>query len=259
MGMDLIGGWAAFMTYEGLAPNTITCRTRLLRQFAKTCDPATATKADLIAFLSMKPTPASRATAQSYLRVFYAWCAREGYRDDPTTTLPKVRAPQGNPRPASTDAVQTLLHTADQRTRTMVLLMAYCGLRSCEVAGVRHEHVRTEPGGLWLDIPRAKGGDRQAVPIPAAVAAELLDCPEWDVSAQTVQKAVKSALVATGDKKTTPHQLRHYYGTTALASTPNLRIVQTMMRHKSPTTTARYTAVASDEVSAASNSLPWIA
>lgn len=257
--MDLIGGWAAFMTYEGLAPNTINCRTRLLRQLAKTCDPATATKADLVAFLSTKPTAASRATAQSYLRVFYAWCAREGYREDPTTALPKVRVPQGNPRPAAADTVQALLHTANQRTRTMVLLMVFCGLRSCEVAGVRHEHVRTESGGLWLVIPRAKGGSRQDVPIPSAVAGELLACPEWDLSAQAVQKAVKAALVKAGDKKTTPHQLRHYYGTTALASTPNLRIVQTMMRHSSPATTARYTKVASSEVSAASDALPWIA
>lgn len=257
--MDLIGGWATSMTYEGMAPNTIACRTRLLRQFAKHVDPAVATKLDLVAFLSTKPSAASRATAQSYLKVFYGWCQREGLREDnPTETLPKVRAPQGNPRPAHEDDVQAMLRTADQRTRTMALLMVYCGLRSCEVAGVRHEHLRQDGAGRWwLDIPRAKGGKSQTVSIPDQVVDELRACPEWNLSAQTVQKAVKGALV-TARSKATPHQLRHYYGTQALASTPNLRVVQTMMRHSSPTTTARYTAVESDEVSAAAASLRWL-
>ena len=257
--MDLIGGWAASMTYEGMAPNTIACRTRLLRQFARSCPPATATRMDLVAFLATKPTAASRATAQSYLKVFYGWCVREGFlSESPADTLPKVRAPQGNPRPAHEDEVTAMLRTADVRTRTMALLMVYCGLRSCEVAGVRHEHLRQDQSGRWwLDIPRAKGGKAQTVPIPAQVVDELRACPEWNLSAQSVQKAIKGALVR-ANSKATPHQLRHYYGTQALASTPNLRIVQTMMRHSSPTTTARYTAVASDEVSDAAESLRWL-
>jgi len=259
--MDLIVAWGSAMTYEGLSPVTVSCRSRLLRQLAKHTDPGTATRTDLIAFLSTKPSASSRATAQSYLRVFYAWCAREGHRaDDPTLTLPKVRAPQGNPRPAHADVVRALLAVADQRTRVMALLMVYCGLRSCEVAGVRHDHLRLEGLRWWLDIPRAKGGKAQSVAIPdERIVDELLACPEWDVSAQTVQKSVKAALVATGDRRTTPHQLRHYYGTQALAATPNLRIVQQMMRHASPATTARYTAIASSEVSDASAALPWIA
>lgn len=258
MGMDLIGGWATFMAYEGMAPNTIACRTRLLRQFAKTCDPATATKADLVAFLSTKPSAASRSTAQSYIKVFYAWCEREGFRDDPTKTLPRVRAPQGDPRPADHSDVERMLAAADQRTRTMALLMVYCGLRSCEVAGVRHEHLRNDHGRWWLDIPRAKGGKAQSVPVQARVAEELLACPEWNVSAQSVQKMVKRALKRV-DSKATPHQLRHYYGTQALATTDNLRVVQQLMRHASSSTTDRYTAVASEKVAEAADQLPWIA
>ena len=57
----------------------------------------------------------------------------------------------------------------------------------------------------------------------------------------------------------TPHMLRHYYGTAALSATQNLRQVQEMMRHASPATTARYTAVASDELTRAAESLPQIA
>jgi integrase/recombinase XerD len=78
------------------------------------------------------------------------------------------------------------------------------------------------------------------------------------VSAQTVQKAVRVTVRQAGSPAT-PHQLRHYFGTSLLHSTDNLRVVQEAMRHKSPATTARYTRVESSQLSAAVESLPRIA
>jgi integrase len=73
-----------------------------------------------------------------------------------------------------------------------------------------------------------------------------------------VQKIIREAFRAVGSP-CTGHQLRHYFGTTALRATENLRVVQQMMRHASPATTARYTLITSHETSDAAEGLPRIA
>ena len=139
------------------------------------------------------------------------------------------------------------------------LLMAYGGLRCCEVAPAHPDHLsQRSDGHWWLDIPHSKGGHHQSVPLAEWVALEFLAFPPWHVTVQTVQRDVRQAFRDV-DSPATPHQLRHYYGTTALHSTQNLAKVQKMMRHVSPATTARYTLVDSDELSAAAESLPRIA
>jgi integrase len=218
------------------------------------------TKSDLIAFLSHYEMASTRSTMLSYLRAFYSWATSEGMlTEDPTAKIPGVRVPKSEPRPAARDDVAAMLHTADPRTRCMALLMVYGGLRCCEVSAFRPEHLtQNSDGSWWVDIPHSKGGHHQKVPFPADVAAEVLAGPSWTVGTQTVQKAVRDALRRSGSDAT-PHQLRHYYGTTALQSTSNLRQVQDMMRHASPATTARYTKVAASELTTAAEGLPRIA
>jgi integrase len=196
----------------------------------------------------------------SYLRAFYGWAlAEELIGSDPTEKIPGVKVPSGSPRPAPHDAVVAMLHSATPRTRIMALLMVYGGLRCCEVADFRPEHLtQNADGRWWVRIPHGKGGKAASVPFPAVIAAEVLAGPSWDVSTQTVQKDVRKALRDVGSPAT-PHQLRHYYGTSALQSTQNLRKVQEMMRHASPATTARYTQVSSEELSDAAEHLPRIA
>lgn len=259
--MTPIDQWAAEMEFSGKSPATIACRSRALRLLAKQSgDPITRTRADLITWLAARPKASTRSTLLAYLRSFYQWAQREGIiDDDPTERIGPIKVPMGDPRPAAVTDIGAALHAANPRTRSMILLMAYCGLRCCEVAGVRPEHFRQSTEGTWtLTIPRAKGGSRQTVPVPARIVDAVLAGPSWDVSAQTVQKNVRDAFRACGSSAT-PHQLRHYFGTTMLNTTDNLRIVQEAMRHKSPATTARYTKVEQAELSAAVESLPNIA
>lgn len=254
--------WAAHMKFTGAAQTTIAVRTRLLRRVERDVgDPLTLTRADLITFLSVLEHPATRSTTLSYLRAFYAWAVDEGLLEEsPAAKVPSIKVPAGQPRPADEDDVRRLLASASPRTRSMALLMVYGGLRCCEVARFRREHLSHDAGrGWWLEIPHSKGGHQQTVPFPAPAAAEVLAGPSWAVSPQTVQRDVSKALKAVGSEAT-PHRLRHYYGTSALHSTGgNLRKVQEMMRHASPATTARYTKVTASELTDAAEALPWIA
>lgn len=259
--MDTLTQWASHMKFTGAAPNTVSTRLRALRRLQREYgDPLTLTRDDLTAFLSAYDHASTRSTNLSYLRVFYAWAlAEELITDDPTKRLGSVKVPTGVPRPAPLSDVVALLETAPRRTRMFALLMAYCGLRCCEVALVRHEHIaQSADGAWWLAIPHSKGGHSQSVPIPSWVAAEVLGEPEWHCTVQTVQRDTSRAFKHVGSTAT-PHQLRHFYGTTALQKTQNLRYVQTMMRHASPATTARYTLVQSSEISGVAESLPRIA
>lgn len=252
-----IDAWAAYMRFTGSAETTITTRTRVLRRLnAEVGDTLTLGKTELIGWLAAYDLPSTRSTVLSYLRAYYRWALREDLLEaDPTTRIPTVKVPNGKPRPADVDVIAAALANATPRTRNMMLLMAYAGFRCCEVAAFRPEHVEHRGTGWWVHIPRGKGGSPGDVPLPAEIAATLAAAEPWDVGVQSVQKTVSRAL---GDAAT-PHMLRHYYATSALRSTQNLRRVQEMMRHASPATTARYAAVTSEELTHASESLPRIA
>lgn len=260
--VEMVDQWAADMAFRGMSQRTIDCRRRALRRLERVAGKPLGdlSRVDLVTYLSAYQSAATRATVLSYIRCFYSWAVDADLLDDnPAAKVPPVKAPTGTPRPAPRDDVAALLRTADERTRSMALLMVYAGMRCCEVAAFRPEHLtQGADGAWWVEIPRAKGGKRQAVPLPADIAAQVLAAPGWEVSAQWVQKSVRAALRAAGSSAT-PHQLRHFYGTSLLQTTQNLRYVQDMMRHASPATTARYTQVASSELSAAAEHLPRIA
>jgi site-specific recombinase XerD len=253
--------WAAEMEFAGKAPTTIRCRTRMLRLLAKEAgDPLTLGKADLVAWLSKRQNASTRSTLLAYLRSFYQWATREGLVDaDPTERIGTIKVGDRDPRPAPVADIAAALAEATPRTRSFILLMAYCGLRSCEVAGVRPEHFHEAADGTWtLEIPRGKGGHQQTARVPGWVAQDVLAGPSWELTAQTVQKSVRDAF-REAKSPATPHQLRHYFGTSLLHTTDNLRVVQEAMRHKSPATTARYTRVESSQLAAAVEALPRIA
>ena len=259
--MTTLTQWASHMQFSGAATLTVESRVRALRRLEREYgDLLTLTRDDLTSFLTNYPHASTRSTNLSYVRCFYAWAMDEDLlAENPCRKLAGVKVPSAVPRPAPLADVIAMLGAAPPRTRLFALLMAYCGLRCCEVAGVRKSHLnRAGDGRWWLDIPHSKGGHQQTVPVPAWVADELNAAPEWTSTVQTVQRDTRAAFRAVGSSAT-PHQLRHFYGTSALQTTQNLRVVQQMMRHASPATTARYTLVASSETSDAAEHLPRIA
>jgi len=257
----LISQWGDHMRFAGAAPLTIKSRTRALRHLERDHGAlAQVTREHLVTFLSPYGNASTRSTMLSYIRCFYAWANDEGHiTTNPTAKLSKIKVPAGVPRPAPVEDVAAMLAAATPRVRMWGLLMAYCGLRCCEVALVRPEHLEQRSDSTWhMVIPHSKGGHRQSVSVPSWVAEELLAAEPWDVSAQTVQLRVKMAFRYVGSR-CTAHQLRHYYATSALQGTGNLALVQQMMRHATPATTARYTLIVSSEASAAAEALPRVA
>jgi integrase/recombinase XerD len=254
----IVEAWRAWMAVSGNAAETIRSRGDALRGLERSHGPLMAlTRNDLIDYLARFPRASTRASMRSYVRCFYAWACDEGYlTDDPSRRLPKVSVPRGVPRPIPTDELERLLTSAPARVRLWAELMAYAGLRIAEVAACRPEHVwQRGPESWWLRIPRSKGGHDQQVPLPQWLAHKLSAAERWEVGVLVIRRHMTAALRPAGSQAT-PHQLRHWYATMALQSTGNLRVVQELMRHASPTSTARYTFISSNEATVAVERFP---
>lgn len=251
----LIDAWTLTMQAQGLSHATITERTRLIRQLARTTgtDPAALTPHTLTVFLANIDSP---VTADAYYSIARAWCTwlvRAGHRDDdPTMRVPRPRVPPARPRPITRPQLDTLLATPLRpHTRTKILLAAYAGLRIHEIAKLKGQDI--DPAGGTLTIT-GKGGRTDLLPAHPIILDQATNYPrkghwfpspnrpEQHVAAKTVGTVIARALRRAGIDATA-HQLRHYFATSLLEAGVDSRIVQTLMRHASLATTGRYLGV----------------
>jgi site-specific recombinase XerD len=259
--MELVNAWGAYQQVAGLAPATITTRTRTLARLHRDLGPLECiTRADLMVWLAQYEHAGTRASFLSYIRCFYAWANDEELLSiDPTRRIPRIKTPRRQPRPVPRDVLQAALGAAGPRERLWIELMAWAGLRVAEVAACRPEHAYQDAAGAWwIIIPRAKGGSAQTNALPSWLGVELHDAQPWDVGPQTVTARLGLVLRSVGSRAK-PHAFRHYYGTMLLTTSGNLRIAQQGLRHADISTTQVYTAVSNDELSRAVERLPRIA
>lgn len=266
--VEVVGDWRLWMEAAEMSQRTISARLAVLALLAaRLCvDPVTATWQDVARFLTDdRLGPASRSTYYGHLRSWFCWLVLNDYRsDNPTDRVRRPRVPRGQPRPITTDQLGRLLASGIYaRTRMMVLLAAYEGMRVHEIAKIRGEHLR---GGNLTVV--GKGGRTDVLPVHEAVAHEAQRFPNiglWfprpsdrslPVLANSVSNVLSKAMQRAGVPGT-PHALRHWFGTHALrAAGGDLRVAQELMRHASPATTAIYTLVDDDRRRAAIDALP---
>lgn len=253
--------WATWMRAAGRPVSTIALRCYHVHRVMKEIetDPWSLTTEDLVIYLGGKTwSPETRRSYRSSLRQFYAWAQATGRRqDNPAALLPTIKLPRGIPRPTPDLMFRAALAEADDRSRLMVQLAAWCGLRRGEIARVRRDDVLPDLIGHSLRIT-GKGGHERLVPLPEDLARTLLAAPPgWlfpsphraglHLTPHHVGKIV-SALLPDG---WTTHTLRHRCATVAYASTRDLRAVQELLGHAKPETTARYTQVPAGALRAA--------
>lgn len=241
------------MMAAGRASRTVTERLALvvLLHTRGGLDPLNATWRELAGFLASPSfSVGTIQTYQSHMRAWFGWLVRAGVRqDDPTLMLGRPRSPRRVPRPVTDQELATLLSAPMyRRTRVMVLLAAYAGLRVHEIAQVRGEDQR---GGTLRVV--GKGGVQAALAIHPMIAGAAVSMPAtgWWFPAPgggghltpngvttTVGRAMRRAGVSG-----TAHSLRHWYATAQLRAGANIRVVQENMRHASLASTQLYTAV----------------
>jgi integrase/recombinase XerC len=186
------------------------------------------------------------------VRSFYRWAIwAKKVAVDPSADLPLPKRRKGRPRPIPENLLVVALVNAPPMVRTWLMLAALLGLRACEIAILRREDI-IEYQETRVLIVRGKGGKERIVPLRDQAWQELLlaglPTKGWIFlrndrrgprNAQQVSYYANQYLHSIGIKETL-HQLRHRFGTRSFAEGKDLRIVQEMMGHESPATTALY-------------------
>jgi site-specific recombinase XerD len=165
--------------------------------------------------------------------------------------------------------VRTLLSLVRvPKYRTALTLIYACGLRLKEALLLRVDDVDTDRA--QLRIRNGKGGKDRYVPL-SDKALEILQgrrterpssylfcgrVADRHLHPSAVQRMFKAVVVQSGIKKAaTVHTLRHSFATHMLESGVSIRVIQQMLGHTSPRTTARYTHLTTRTVGQARHAL----
>jgi integrase/recombinase XerC len=240
---------------------------------------ASVSQSDLRAFMAQARgrglSAPSLARALSAIRGFHRWLAEaEGVEAPAVLAQRNPRVPRRLPRPVAVDAARDLIAStggADPRAwvgardAAVLTLLWGCGLRISEALSLK---------GRDAPLPRAlrivgKGGRERMVPVlPAAREAveryrglmPFAADPQAPLfrgirggalGPRTVQAAMASERMALGLPATaTPHALRHAFATHLLAAGGDLRAIQTLLGHRSLSSTQIYAAVDSERLTA---------
>jgi len=156
----------------------------------------------------------------------------------------------------SPDETKHILSLVRMPNARMALTVIYaCGLRLSEGINLKVQDIDSKRMLVW--IRNGKGGKDRYVPLPDRLL-ELLRAywvihkpssyffPGRDnrtsLSATSLQKTFKTVLLQSGIcKEASIHTLRHSYATHLLERGVDLRVIQELLGHKSPQTTAIYT------------------
>jgi integrase len=254
----------------GRASGTVGMHVYYLRRLSEAFpDPAAVTSDDLVWWMASREwKPETRKSARSVFRAFFG-----DHSGSAASGLSKVSMPRALPRPVAEDALEVALARADHKVRLMLLLAAYAGLRTIEIATVRPS---TDLRDGFLTVT-GKGSHQRRVPVHPRLAAELdaelarrragsygtgfrwvgEPAPQtWLFPSQDGGGHVTAGSISHNLSKVLPgvwtgHTLRHRFATAAYGATHDLRAVQELLGHTNPTTTARYTQASDGALTAA--------
>lgn len=233
---------------QGMSIDTIRTRRSWVRIFART-SPALAdvTRRDVVRWLATdRWKPATRKSARQSLIGFFAWAHAEGHvAVNPAIRLRSVPVRQPLPRPTAEPVYRGAVAATRDSDRLMLLLAGGAGLRRAEIAALRREDLTDR--GLYV---RGKGGRERFIPLSAG--AELRRLLEsrpggwvfpgrWTghLHEATVGKRIRRLL----HEQSSAHRLRHRFGTVAYDAVRDIRVVQDLLGHASPATSAVYIAI----------------
>lgn len=200
-------------------------------------------------------------TANSYYGILWRWFSWLAVEDGIPNPMdrPGARAPRrprSEPRPVSTEQLRELLSLRlRHRTRVMILLAAFAGLRVHEIAKIKGEDVDATARTIYVC---GKGGHSANVPMHPLIGEAAEGMPRrgyWfptrtanvegglHVRREHVGQTIKAAMERAGIADGTAHRLRHWYGSTLVDGGTDLRTAQVLLRHSQLNTTAIYVRV----------------
>jgi site-specific recombinase XerD len=174
-----------------------------------------------------------------------------------------ARTPRKLPAILSSDEVVCFLEAVPSlKTRTALTAAYGAGLRASEAVSLKVADIDSER--MLIQVRHGKGArDRTVMLSPQLLRIlrtywRLARPREWlfpgrdetkPIDVQVLHAACRSATKAAGlTKRVSVHTLRHSFATHLLESGVDIRIIQVLLGHKSLSTTARYTQVATTTI-----------
>ncbi len=251
----LISDWKTWQYAKSLSARTVAERSGVVARMAEWVGkaPQSVTATDIVTWLAEggEWCANTRWTYHTSLSAWFLWLQKLGHRaDNPMVNIDSPRRTKGSPHPVSNrDMMRLLAVRAHKRTKAMILLAAFQGLRVHEIAKIKGEHFDLVERTLTVV---GKGGLKAVMPLHYRVLALAADMPRrgwWFPGTdhghqrrESVGTTIKEAMMRAGVPGSA-HALRHWFGTALTEAGVDLRIVQTLMRHQSLATTQIYTAV----------------
>jgi integrase/recombinase XerC len=269
---------AAHLTYLaqlGRAAGTIEARRRALERMATRMGMPLldATPADVKAWREALTVTGNTVKGYvSHAQDFYAWAVREGLTGvNPADGLPLPRLVRGLPRPIGEGDLMEAVLCAPPRVRPWLALAGWAGLRAKEIALLRRERVldTASPPVLLVASDATKGRRERVVPASEFVLTELrvagMPRAGWMFTRRDGRAGPNTPAVVSHEANRhlhacgiagTLHCARHRFATVLLQQTHDLRLVQELLGHQSPESTAIYTAYDQGLAVAAVEALP---
>lgn len=262
--------WRTWMFAQSLSRRTVHERVSTVVRMAEWCQvvPHTATDDQIAAWLAQGGdwSARTRHTYHSALKAWFLWLQlKELRQDNPMIKVGKPKRIHSEPRPI-TDAelVRLLRIRMHRRTRAMLLLAAFAGLRVHEIAKIRGEHFDLISRRFTVN---GKGDHTVTLPLHHMIVEIAYQMPRtgwWFPGSdhghqrrESVGGTIKEAMTR-ASVVGSAHQLRHWFGTALVEAGVDLRTVQELMRHRQLTSTQIYTKVADERRADGINRLnPW--
>ncbi len=250
-----VNEWRTWQFAKTLSARTVNERVATVVRMAEWCkvQPEHAEIVDIVEWLAEGGdwSANTRWTYYTSLAAWFLWLQKRGHRiDNPMVTIDRPRRAKGAPHPVSNQDMQRIIAVrAHRRTKAMLILAAFEGLRVHEIAKVKGEHFDLVDRTV---IVTGKGGHTASLPLHHRVIEIAYQMPRkgfWFPGAdrghqrrESISGTIKEAMVRAGVIGSA-HWLRHWFGTALLEAGVDVRVVQTLMRHQNLATTEIYTRV----------------
>lgn len=250
-----------WMRLRNLRPTTLVHRRRAILRLAAALSPVhvlSATPGDLQRWQeALRLTDRGRSNETSQVASFYRWARDQALiPTDPARDLIRPRLRRGRPRPIPESDLRFAVVHAPERIRPWLVLAGWAGLRACEIAGLERDDVCESDTPPMLVIRHGKGDRERLVPLTPYVDMTLreyglptrgpiflrADGYPGPNTPGRISHLANRYLHSVGITATL-HQLRHRFGTRVYQHTHDLRLVQEIMGHSDPATTAGYAGV----------------
>ena len=257
--METVGEWVLSMERRGLSPATIYRRRRCVELLYAEFGVLDVTTEEVEWFLDRRGlSTRTRYCWISHLSAYYVWAVgHDRVARNPVARLQRPKLGRLVPHPTPEREVAAAITSAPtQLLRQWVVLMAFAGLRCCEVASLEGSNVDFDAGTIRVT---GKFRKERLIPMHPAVRAVLTGCPRSGLvfidpgtgqpyHPQRVSRLIGLHMRAVGATHVRAHRLRHRFATVLLRNGADIAVVAELLGHESIETTRGYAQVGFDHL-----------